>query len=137
MPQEQTKSRKQERSPEQEYTGPITYLIGKWYGYVFAAMYILYGGVKIILGVLDRNYEDFGSALIFLALGIIIVAVATGYRETKKWGWTGMVAVVGLVILWSLFDIGNELNWIILALSLVSLGALLAGSTREYIETER
>lgn len=122
---------------ETEIHGPVSYQIAKWYGYVFAAMYILWGGVKIILGVLDRNYEDFGTAMIFLAVGIVIVAIATAYKELKKWGWAGLVAVSVLVILLSLFNVGNSLNWVLIGLSIVSLGALFAPSTREFIEPGR
>ena len=69
----------------QEYQrGPISFEIAKWLGYIFAAMYILYGGVQIILGVLDRSYSGFAQWSIFLLLGVVLLVVGSLLAPTTR-----------------------------------------------------
>ena len=54
---------------------PLTFVVAKWYGYIFAIFYLAYGGVKIVLGVLDRNYDDMAQPFIFLLMGIVLILI--------------------------------------------------------------
>lgn len=116
--------------------GPLSFEIAKWLGYMFSAMYILYGGVQIILGVLDRNYEGFAIWLIFLLLGIVLLVIAFAFRDQKKWGWTGMVVLAMLTVLGSAVQLRNFSleGLLLLVLGLVTLGSLMAPTTRSYLE---
>ena len=119
----------------EEYTkGPLTFEIAKWYGYVLAAMYMLYGGVQIILGVLDRNYEGIESWMIFLLIGIILIFVVVAFRSQKKWGWGGMLLLNGIVLILAALGVRESLNIILLVLSAAVLALLLAPATRNYVD---
>lgn len=110
---------------------PVTFSIAKWYGYLFSATFILYGGVTILLGFLDRNYSDFAVALIFLMIGIIFLSFCFAFKSTYRWGWYALVAMNTVVLLLSIVALGRHpLNIALLVLSLGALAALLAPSTR-------
>jgi len=112
---------------------PITYILAQWYAYIFAAMFILYGAVSLILAVLDRNYADLMTPLVLLVAGILLVIAALGYRDLRHWGWFALVAVHGLVILRALFSL-SEVDFVVLALlSLATLVCLFAAPTRSYM----
>ena len=119
--------------------GPLSFEIAKWLGYAFAAMYILYGGVQIILGVLDRNYVGFAQWLVYLLLGIVLLVIAFAFRDQKKWGWTGMVVMAMLTVLGSAVQLRNFSleGLLLLVLGLVILGSLMAPTTRSYLEQGR
>ena len=60
---------------------PMTFSIAKWYGFIFAILYLLYGGVSIILGVLDRNYDNMAQPFIFLLAGVVFISFAFAFAE--------------------------------------------------------
>ncbi|MCB2201826.1 hypothetical protein KQH51_03420 [bacterium] len=122
---------------EEKVHGPLTFEISKWYGYVLAAMFILYGGVKIILGFLDHTYEGIYGWVIFLLLGIIIVTIATAFRDQKRWGWGGMVGITALVILASAINLSQSLNWILLVIAMAVMVMLMAPPTKDYVAGRR
>jgi len=112
---------------------PVTYILAQWYAYVFAAMFIFYGAVTLILAVLDRNYGDLMTPLILLVAGILLVIAALGYRDHRHWGWFALVAVHGLVVLRALFSL-SQVDFVVLAvLSLATLVCLFAPPTRSYM----
>jgi len=123
-------------SSEDYQRGPISFEIAKWLGYMFATMYILYGGVQIILGVLDRNYGGFAQWLIFLLLGVVLLVVAFAYRDLKKWGWTGMLVLAMLMVLGSAVQLRSFSleGLLLLLLGLLLAGSLLAPTTRDYLQ---
>lgn len=118
---------------EFEETRPWSFLATKWYGYVFAAFFVLYGGVKIILGFLDRDYSDASSSVLFLIIGVILAGIAIGFRDGKRWGWYGLVAVNGLVVLLAVIGYSQALNFVYLVLSLAALGMLFMRQTKAEI----
>lgn len=118
---------------ENKVHGPLTFEIAKWFGYVLAAMFILYGGVKIILGFLDHTYDDLTSWIIFLLLGILIVTIATAFRDRKRWGWKGMVGVTAVVILGAAVNLSQSLNWILLIVAMAVMVMLMAPPTKDYV----
>ena len=109
---------------------PWTFVVPKWYGYILGLMFALYGGVKIVLGALDHTYEGVGQLGIFLLLGIFIMGLAFGFRDTRRWGWYGLVTVNGLVVLISLWGLRNPYNVLFLILSVASLGLLFMPGTK-------
>jgi hypothetical protein len=116
-----------------EVRHPLTYNLAKWYSYGLAASFLLYGGVKLILSVLDRNYTDMVNPFVSLAIGALVVAVALGYRDLKEWGWYGLVAINSLAGLGTVFGLAQIDNAILLVLSLSALVCLLIPSTRTHI----
>ena len=109
---------------------PVTFLLAKWYGYVLSVIFLLYGGVSIILGILDRDYSNTGQLLVFLVIGIILVTLVIGFRDGKLWGWYGQIGVHGLVIILALFHPLNPYNWLLIVLSAGTIGLLFAPPTR-------
>lgn len=110
---------------------PLTSAIAKWYGYIFAGFFLIYGGAKIILGVLDRNYDETSMSIIFLLIGIVLISVAFAYRDNKPWGWYGLVCINVLVIILSLFGLQHTESYVLIVLSLGGLGALFAPATKQ------
>lgn len=120
-----------------KYTpGPLSFEIAKWLGYGFSAMFILVGGVQIILGVLDRNYEAFPQWFIFLLFGIVLLVIAFAFRDQKKWGWMAMVVLAALATLGAGVQLRNFTveGLILLILCVATLGALVAPQTRSYVD---
>ncbi len=109
---------------------PLTFCIAKWHGYVFAILFLLYGGLKIILGALDHNYDEMAVPFIFLLIGIILISVAFAYRDNRIWGWYGLVVVNSLVVILGLFGLSHVENYVLIFFSLAVLGALFAPTTR-------
>lgn len=118
--------------PSQE-SRPLTFTVAKWYSYIFSMFFLLYGGVNIILGILDRDYSELGTWLIFLIIGIILTTICVGFRDGRSWGWYGLIAVNGLVVAASAIGYSEPLNLVFLALSLGCLGLLLAPATKAEI----
>ena len=114
-------------------TKPWTFLLAKWYGYVFSLMFILYGGVNVVLGVLDRNYDSIFQSFLFLLVGVLLINICFAYRDRKSWGWYGLVATNVLVVLLALFGLGQVLNIVLMLISLLTLAALFAPQTKAQI----
>ncbi len=116
---------------------PLTYVLTKWWAYAFCAMYLLYGGVKVILGFLDRTYTDLGAPLTSLVLGLALAVVAIAYRDKKSWGWYGMVTLNLLIALGTAVLLAQRVdvisNIVLLLLGLGALAALFAPATKEHI----
>ena len=112
---------------------PLTFLVTKWYGYIFSSFFLLYGGVNIVLGFLDRDYTDTPKSLVFLIVGIILITTCVAFRDRKVWGWYGLVGVNGLVVIWSLIGYSEGLNLLYLVLSRICLLLLFAPRTKAEI----
>lgn len=112
---------------------PITFKLAQWYAYIFAATFVLYGAVSLILAVLDRNYVDLMTPLVLLVVGILLVVAALGYRDLRHWGWFALITIHGLVVIRALFSL-TQIDYVVLAiLSLISLVCLFAPPTRTYM----
>jgi len=119
--------------PKKKDNRPLTYRLASWYAFIFSAVFLIYGGVKIILGILDRNYTELGQPIIFCLIGVALITVAFAYRELKTWGWYGLVAINSLVILLALFGFSRYENIILIVLSGVALYALFSSQTKQYV----
>jgi hypothetical protein len=109
---------------------PLTFLLAKWYGYILSLIFLLYGGVSIVLGILDRDYSKTGELLVFFVIGLVLVTLVIGFREHKLWGWYGQIGVHGLIIILALFHPLNPYNWLLIVLSGATIGLLMAPPTR-------
>jgi hypothetical protein len=109
------------------------FLATKWYGYLLSLCFLLYGGVKIILGVLDRDYSDISSSVLFLILGIILITICMGYRDRRRWGWYGLIGVNAIVVVLAAIGYSQALNLIYLVLSGAALAMLFAPKTKAEI----
>jgi hypothetical protein len=121
---------------EKESHGPWPFVAAKWHGFVLAAIYLIYGGIKIVLAVLDRNYADMVTPILFGGLGIVLLAAVYAYRDRKLFGWYGLVGINGLVIILSIFSM-KQYGLILLILSAAALAALLAPITKAYFPARR
>lgn len=125
-----------------ENKAPLTFNIAGWYGIVIAVIFLIYGGVKIVLGFLDNNYEQLGMLILFTVIGLILITVAMGFRQAHKWGWYGLIGVTSLIILATLYDMifqpsGSSLiveNLILLVCSGVALYSLFSPATKNYLK---
>jgi hypothetical protein len=111
----------------------LTFKIANWYGVIFASMFLLYGGVKVILNILDRNYQNMGQPFAFALIGVVLFSFVIAYRELKVWGWYGLVGINGLVILLALLDFSHYENVVVMILSGIALYALLSPQTKNYL----
>lgn len=122
---------------EKKVKQPLFFNLAKWYGYFFAVVFILYGGVEIILGIMDHNYQDFASYIIFLLLGLILLIIVMAYRDLKIWGWYSMIILNILIIILALFQIKRAESIVLLVLSLASVYFLLSSDTKGFITKKR
>jgi len=129
---------------EDQTSGSITFVLAKWYAYVLSAMFLLYGGVKIVLSFLDRTYADVGASFIFLIIGVVVVSIALAFRDQKNWGWYGLLAINGLGLVGSLFHLRDAAtnSWdapsiILLLLSVAAILLLLAPGTKSLVSHGR
>lgn len=118
-------------------TSPLTFRLAYWWAFGFAAVFLLYGAVTLVLGFLDRQYGNLAEPLGFLLIGVLLVTLAYGLRNRQGWGWYGEVGVNGLVIILALIGFRHYANLIILAFAAAALGLLLAGETKRYLFSGR
>jgi len=112
---------------------PILFKLAGGYAMVFATIFILYGGVSVVLGFLDRKYNELGDPVMILVYGLLLLIPAMAFREQKIWGYWGLVIVNAAVAVDAAIDYGHYENLIILVFSLAVLTALFVPSTRQYL----
>ncbi len=112
---------------------PLTFKLAGWYGLVFAAFFILYGGVSVVLSFLDHKYDDLAKPVIILLIGLGLLVPTIAYREAKSWGYWGLIAINLAVAINAAIDYSHYENLIMLVLSLGALSTLLWPTTREYL----
>ncbi len=120
-------------SSKEKENPPLTFAFAKWYGIIFAVIFLLYGGVKVILSFLDHKYDELGEPMFFGFIGLLLISVALAFNELKKWGWLGLLIINSIVVLLSLIGISHYENIILLLLSGAALGCLLAPQTKQYL----
>ena len=112
---------------------PLTYRLPGWYALVFSIVFLLYGGVTVILGFLDHQYDDLAEPIAFLAIGLVLITPTIAYRESKRWGYHGLVVINSVVVVLAIFGYRDYLNLVLLVLSAGALVALLSPATKEYL----
>jgi hypothetical protein len=112
---------------------PLSFKLAGWYGMIFASCFLLYGGIKIILSILDRNYSDLGNPIIFSIFGLILISFAIAFRDLRKWGWYGMIVINSLVVVGALVMYQYYADIILVILSGITLYFLFSPSTRTYL----
>lgn len=112
---------------------PLAFKVVYWYAHILAAMFILYGGVEMILSFLDHQYQELGQKLIILIVGLILITPAVAYKNEKTWGWYGLVVINGLAVINALIGITNPYNIVLLLSSLTILALLFISPARSYL----
>ncbi len=112
---------------------PIGFKVSYWFAFGFSLVFLLYGGVKIILGFLDHNYTDLPKAIIFLLIGIVLVTLADAYKGLKPWSWYGQVVINGLIMLLAIIGYSHYENLILLVLAGTAMFFLFSSETKEYV----
>ena len=112
---------------------PISYRIALWHGYIISGIFLLYGGVQIVLSILDRNFVTMGQMILFAALGLILLMVVLMYAERKKIGWYGLILINIIIIILALIGYSQYENLILLVLSAISLYMLYSEKTKNYL----
>ena len=118
---------------EQEQNRPLSFLLSLWHGYLIAGIFLLYGGVKIVLSFLDKDFSGMVSLIMFSALGLILLLIAIAYSEGKKFGWYGLISMNGLIVISTLMNYDILESIIILILSLIALFMLFKPETKNYL----
>ena len=116
---------------------PLTFKLANWWGFIFAAIFLIYGVVKVILSVLDRNYDAMATPIVFALIGALLLTVAYGFRDLKKWGWFGLIGVNSLVVILAVLDFSHVENLILLVISAGALYTLFAPQTKDYLAGHR
>jgi hypothetical protein len=111
---------------------PLPILIIGWFGVILSATYLLYGIIGTVLTILDRTYKDIDRNIVMIMYGIPILVVSMGFKDLQKWGWYGLLIVMGLVILWSAFHLSDVYESIWGALALLAVLGILTPSVRKH-----
>ncbi|HWR82169.1 MAG TPA: hypothetical protein VN285_02585 [Candidatus Deferrimicrobium sp.] len=119
--------------PKQHDQRPLTFKLAKWYGFILAIVFLLYGVVKVILGILDRSYHDMGQPIVFGLIGLVLIIIAYAYRDLKTWGWYGLIGINCLVVLLAVLRLSHYENILLLALSGLALYCLFSPMTRQHL----
>jgi hypothetical protein len=119
--------------------GPWTFKLAKWYGYILAASLLVTGGVDIVLGILDKKYDNFSQNFLLLLIGLIIALIATALKDQKPWAWFGMTGVCSILLIAALVQLSSLVFFdvAVIVLTLITLIALLMPQTRKYASGHR
>ncbi len=112
---------------------PLEFKISLWHGYIISGIFLLYGGVQIVLSILDRNYATMGQMILFAAIGLILLMIVLSFGEGKKIGWYGLIGMNIVIILLALIGYTQYENIILLVLSAISLYLLYSEKTKSYL----
>ena len=111
----------------------VSFKISLWHGYVLSGIFLLYGGVQIVLSVLDKNYNTMMQMILFAALGLILFMFALMYSERKKLGLYGIVAMNALVIVFGMMGYQIIENMILAVLSAIVLYLIYSEKNRSFL----
>lgn len=112
---------------------PLTFKLALWYGNIFATMFILYGGIMVVLAFMDHNYDGIEQPIGFLIMGLILIAPVVAYKDLKPWGYWGLVVINGLVVVGAAIGFSEIYNIVPLVLSGVALFALFHSDTKNHL----
>lgn len=122
---------------QQNSKAPCTFLIAKWWGYIFAAFYLLYGGVSIILSMMDTNikndYDNIMQSILFVLIGIVLIIVALAFKDGKQWGWYGLIGINLLTIGAIITRLSDPSSLILALICLAATILLLLPTTRRQL----
>jgi hypothetical protein len=135
---------------------PLSFRLSKWWGYALSVMFLLYGGIRILFSILDREAQVHAGQstsilepLLILGIGILLFMVVYEFSQGKKWSWTSLLLVNGAIAiaaLAQLFGMGGtdsqtpiaqQYNQILLVLTISAMIALLLPSTQRFFNTNR
>ncbi|MDH3892476.1 MAG: hypothetical protein OEV49_15525 [candidate division Zixibacteria bacterium] len=116
---------------------PLTITLAGFYAFMFAGLFLLYGGVKVVLSFLDHSYDDLAQPIIFVIIGLGLLVPAFAFREYKRWGYWGLVCINAAVVILAAIGYEQYENLVLLVLSGAALYTLFAPSTREFLTKHR
>lgn len=116
---------------------PITYKIALWYSFIFSSVFVVYAAVSTILAILDRNYVNISQPIMFGLLGAVLISFSFGFKELRKWGWYGLIAINSMVIIYGLFDLQESLNIVLMIFSGGVIASLFTPSTKDWLGIPR
>lgn len=116
---------------------PLVFKLSYWWAFGLATVFLLYGGVNIVLSFLDHNFKNISQPIIFMLLGIILIVLAYGYKDLKQWGWYSQIVINGLIVLAAIIGYAHYENIILLVLGAGALGALFSSETKTYLAQGR
>ena len=122
---------------EKKADRPLTFQLPRWHGFIFSGIFLIYGAVNIVLGILDRNYSDLEQPFLFTILGLILIAFAIAYNDLRKWGWYGLIVINCLVVVLAVIGYSHIENLILLVISLIVLYSLFSSQTKTYLFRKR
>lgn len=119
---------------EQSTKQSLTFTLAKWWGYLFSACYLLYGGVNIVLSLMDSNVKtnsaEIMSSILFILIGIVLVTIVSAFRDGKEWGRYGLIGV-NLITIGSLITrLGDPSSLVLSLLCLAATVLLFLPTTR-------
>ena len=118
---------------------PLTYKIALYYNYIIALIFVVYGGVKLVLSFLDNNSGEIPTLILFTIYGIIFVTLAQAFKDQKKWGATGLLVVNAFFIvdiIYTSFKLDTQmvvLNIILAVFSAAIIYCLIAQPTKQFL----
>ncbi len=112
---------------------PLSFLISLWHGYIISGIFLLYGGVKIVLSFLDRDFSEMGQLIVFAVLGLLLLMIVLAYDDCKKFGWYGLIGMNVVIIVSALLNYQILESIIILLFSAVSLYLMYRSETKKYL----
>ena len=113
---------------------PLVFKLSYWWAFGLATVFMLYGGVSIVLGFLDHNFKDISQPMIFLLLGIILLIIAYAYKGLKPWGWYAQIVINGLIILGAIIGYAQYENIILLILAAGVMVTLFSSDIKAQLE---
>ncbi|MBU8934465.1 MAG: hypothetical protein KOO62_10715 [candidate division Zixibacteria bacterium] len=116
---------------------PLVFKLSYWWAFGMATVFLLYGGVNIVLSFLDHNFKDISQSIIFLLLGILLLIVAYAYKGLKPWGWYAQIVINGLIVLGASIGFGHYENIILLILAAGALVSLFSSETKAHLAGTR
>ncbi len=99
-------------------------------GLIVSFMFILIMFVFLVLAILDSDYQQIGSYIIFAAYGILHLVINGAFKTNRKWGKPGLLTLyslwAALALYSALFGVASkEDGMALLTAVVVALGSAL------------
>lgn len=103
-----------------------------WFGIALACTYLLWGVVGGVLSILDRTYKDIDKNLIIVFYGLVIMTASIAFKSVQKWGYYGLLMILTLIVVWTIFSYTDVYGIIWGVLSVVGLVGILSPPVRKH-----
>jgi len=116
--------------PSEKTHTPLGVKILAYYGIIFGAAYLLVAAVSIVLAILDRTYKDIDKNFLIGLYGIPSLVFGLGFKNLKRWAWTGFALFLMLVVILSLYNLKDGYRLAVGIISLIVLFGLFLPAVR-------